>query len=120
MTEHETDGIPGQPVVTVSEPPRPPGQAPDRNLAMELVRVTGLGDPDEFHGEVAVGGLSRGPWWLAYRDHGLAWDAVGFVLCHGRRLPSGSNRSERRPGLARPRIVRRRRGEPRPGAFEPL
>jgi len=43
MTEHETDGIPGQPGVTVSEPPQPPGQAPDRNLAMELVRVTEAG-----------------------------------------------------------------------------
>src|SRR5215510_11921005 len=43
MTEHETDGIPGLPGVTVSEPPRPPGQAPDRNLAMELVRVTEAG-----------------------------------------------------------------------------
>src|SRR5580700_1062184 len=40
MTEQQTDGIPGEPGVTVSEPPRPPGQAPDRNLAMELVRVT--------------------------------------------------------------------------------
>jgi fructose-1,6-bisphosphatase II len=43
MTEHETDGIPGQPGVTVSEPPQPPGHAPDRNLAMELVRVTEAG-----------------------------------------------------------------------------
>ena len=43
MTEHETEGIPGQPGVTVSEPPRLPGQAPDRNLAMELVRVTEAG-----------------------------------------------------------------------------
>src|SRR6266480_5106436 len=43
MTEHETDGIPGQPGVTVSEPPRPPGQAPDRNLALELARVTEAG-----------------------------------------------------------------------------
>ena len=43
MTEQQTDGIPGQPGVTVSEPPRPPGQAPDRNLAMELVRVTEAG-----------------------------------------------------------------------------
>src|SRR5689334_3128270 len=43
MTEHQTDGIPGQPGVTVSEPPQPPGHAPDRNLAMELVRVTEAG-----------------------------------------------------------------------------
>src|SRR6516162_673161 len=43
MTEHETDGIPGQPGVTVSEPPQPPSHAPDRNLAMELVRVTEAG-----------------------------------------------------------------------------
>src|SRR5262249_13388895 len=43
MTENETDGIPGQPGVTVSEPPQPPGHAPDRNLAMELVRVTEAG-----------------------------------------------------------------------------
>src|SRR5215467_366925 len=43
MTEHETDGIPGQPRATVNEPPRLPGQAPDRNLAMELVRVTEAG-----------------------------------------------------------------------------
>src|SRR5712692_11159489 len=39
MTD-QTDGIPGEPGVTVSEPPKPPRQAPDRNLAMELVRVT--------------------------------------------------------------------------------
>src|SRR5499433_85337 len=43
MTEQQTDGIPGQPGVTVSEPPKPPRQAPDRNLAMELVRVTEAG-----------------------------------------------------------------------------
>ena len=43
MTEHDTDGIPGEPGVTVSEPPQPPGHAPDRNLAMELVRVTEAG-----------------------------------------------------------------------------
>src|SRR6266699_2494505 len=43
MTEPQTDGIPGEPGVTVSEPPRPPRQAPDRNLAMELVRVTEAG-----------------------------------------------------------------------------
>src|SRR6266852_3092495 len=43
MTEHVTEGIPGEPGVTVSEPPRPPGHAPDRNLAMELVRVTEAG-----------------------------------------------------------------------------
>ena len=43
MTDHETDGIPGEPGVTVSEPPKPPRQAPDRNLAMELVRVTEAG-----------------------------------------------------------------------------
>src|SRR5215471_15671592 len=80
----------------------------------------GLGDPDEFHGEVAVGRVSGRLRRLAHRDPGLAWDAVGLVLCHGRRLPSGSNTSERRPRLARPRLVRRGRGEPRPGAFEPL
>src|SRR5689334_24949706 len=43
MTEHQTDGIPGQPGVTVSEPPQPPGHAPDRNLALELARVTEAG-----------------------------------------------------------------------------
>src|SRR5262247_3948480 len=43
MTEQQTDGIPGQPGVTVSEPPKPRRQAPDRNLAMELVRVTEAG-----------------------------------------------------------------------------
>src|SRR5215470_8012962 len=43
MTEQQTDGIPGQPGVTVSEPPKPPRQAPDRNLAMELVRVIEAG-----------------------------------------------------------------------------
>jgi fructose-1,6-bisphosphatase II len=43
MTEHDTDGIPGQPGVTVSDPPQPAGPAPDRNLAMELVRVTEAG-----------------------------------------------------------------------------
>src|SRR6266849_3956954 len=43
MTEHVTEGIPGEPGVTVSEPPKPPRQAPDRNLAMELVRVTEAG-----------------------------------------------------------------------------
>src|SRR5689334_25222246 len=43
MTDHATDGIPGEPGFTVTEPPRPPRQAPDRNLAMELVRVTEAG-----------------------------------------------------------------------------
>jgi fructose-1,6-bisphosphatase II len=43
MTEQQTDGIPGEPGITVSEPPKPPRQAPDRNLAMELVRVTEAG-----------------------------------------------------------------------------
>jgi fructose-1,6-bisphosphatase II len=43
MTDQQTDGIPGEPGVTVSEPPKPPRQAPDRNLAMELVRVTEAG-----------------------------------------------------------------------------
>ena len=43
MTDQQTDGIPGAPGVTVSEPPKPPRQAPDRNLAMELVRVTEAG-----------------------------------------------------------------------------
>src|SRR5690348_9142842 len=43
MTEREPDGIPGEPGFTVTEPPRPPRQAPDRNLAMELVRVTEAG-----------------------------------------------------------------------------
>src|SRR5262249_36509577 len=41
--EQEPEGSPGQPGVTVSEPPKPPRQAPDRNLAMELVRVAGGG-----------------------------------------------------------------------------
>src|SRR6201990_80319 len=43
MTDHATDGIPGEPGFTVTEPPRPPRQAPDRTLAMELVRVTEAG-----------------------------------------------------------------------------
>src|SRR5689334_478790 len=43
MTDPQIDGIPGAPGVTVSEPPKPPRQAPDRNLAMELVRVTEAG-----------------------------------------------------------------------------
>src|SRR6516225_2461670 len=42
MTD-QTDGIPGEPGFTVTEPPKPPRQAPDRNLAMELVRVTEAG-----------------------------------------------------------------------------
>src|SRR4029077_18395290 len=42
-TDHATDDIPGEPGFTVTEPPRPPRQAPDRNLAMELVRVTEAG-----------------------------------------------------------------------------
>src|ERR1700757_1800994 len=43
MTDQQIDGIPGEPGVIVSEPPKPPRQAPDRNLAMELVRVTEAG-----------------------------------------------------------------------------
>jgi fructose-1,6-bisphosphatase II len=43
MTDPQTVGIPGEPGLTVTEPPRPPRQAPDRNLAMELVRVTEAG-----------------------------------------------------------------------------
>src|ERR1051326_4351926 len=43
MTDQQTDGIPGEPGFTVTEPPKPPRQAPDRNLAMELVRVTEAG-----------------------------------------------------------------------------
>src|SRR6201993_4018137 len=43
MTDPQSDGIPGEPGVTVSEPPKPPRQAPDRNLGMELVRVTEAG-----------------------------------------------------------------------------
>src|SRR5436309_3698685 len=43
MTDPQTDGIPGEPGVTVSEPPKPPRHAPDRNLAMELVRGTEAG-----------------------------------------------------------------------------
>src|SRR5437763_4756806 len=42
MTD-QTDGIPGEPGFTVTEPPKPPRQAPDRNLAMELVRGTEAG-----------------------------------------------------------------------------
>ena len=91
-------------------PPHPPGGG----------HGAGLGHPDEFHGEVAVRsvpGLLRG---LAYRDPRLAWDAVGLVICHGRRLPSETNTSERCGWLARPRLVGRCRGQPGPGAFEPL
>jgi fructose-1,6-bisphosphatase II len=40
MTDQESNGIPGEAGVTVSPSPEPPQLAPDRNLALELVRVT--------------------------------------------------------------------------------
>ena len=43
MTDDHTAAIPGQPGVHVAEAPEPAGEAPDRNLAMELVRVTEAG-----------------------------------------------------------------------------
>jgi len=43
MTDHESESLPGQPGIIVSAPPEPPQQAPDRNLALELVRVTEAG-----------------------------------------------------------------------------
>jgi fructose-1,6-bisphosphatase II len=43
MTDHPTDGIPGEPGVTISDRPEPARQAPDRNLALELARVTEAG-----------------------------------------------------------------------------
>jgi fructose-1,6-bisphosphatase II len=43
MTEDRTAALPGQPGPRVAESPTPEKQAPDRNLAMELVRVTEAG-----------------------------------------------------------------------------
>ncbi len=43
MTEDRTAALPGQPGPLVAAPPAPAGEAPDRNLAMELVRVTEAG-----------------------------------------------------------------------------
>jgi fructose-1,6-bisphosphatase II len=43
MTDDQTAALPGEPGSTVIAAPEPEGQAPDRNLALELVRVTEAG-----------------------------------------------------------------------------
>jgi fructose-1,6-bisphosphatase II len=43
MTDNHTAALPGEPGPTVVEAPEPEGEAPDRNLALELVRVTEAG-----------------------------------------------------------------------------
>jgi fructose-1,6-bisphosphatase II len=43
MADHASTGIPGEPGARFSAPPEMPRQAPDRNLALELVRVTEAG-----------------------------------------------------------------------------
>jgi fructose-1,6-bisphosphatase II len=43
MTDPHTAALPGEPGPTIVEVPEPEGEAPDRNLALELVRVTEAG-----------------------------------------------------------------------------
>jgi fructose-1,6-bisphosphatase II len=43
MTDERATAMPGEPTASVATPPEPAKQAPDRNLALELVRVTEAG-----------------------------------------------------------------------------